>query len=96
MAYLFFIDIFNSLNARTERINIFANIFKSKCFIIIVTFIAIVQILLIYFGGNLFRTIGLSFKELEVMILLASSVIPIDFLRKIVIKRYYKNKRMCK
>ena len=87
-----FIDIFNSLNARTERINIFANIFKSKCFIIIVSFIAIVQILLIYFGGDLFRTIGLNFKELEVMILLASTVIPVDFLRKIIIKESNRKK----
>ena len=82
-----FIDIFNSLNARTERINILSNILKNKCFLIIVLFIAIVQIFLIYYGGSLFRTIGLSLKEFEIMILLASTVIPIDFIRKIILKK---------
>jgi len=82
-----FIDIFNSLNARTERINILSNILKNKCFLLIVTIIAIIQILLIYYGGELFRTIGLNFKELEIMIILASTVIPIDFLRKIILKK---------
>ena len=54
---------------------------------IIVLFIAIVQIFLIYYGGSLFRTIGLSLKEFEIMILLASTVIPIDFIRKIFLKK---------
>ena len=82
-----FIDIFNSLNARTERINIFANIFKNKFFILIISFIAITQIIIIYYGGNMFRTTFLSIKELEFFILLSFSVIPIDFIRKIIIKK---------
>ncbi len=83
-----FIDIFNSLNARTERINIFSNILKNKCFLFIVSFIAITQLFLIYYGGNMFRTTFLSIKELEFFIILASTVIPIDFIRKIIIKKY--------
>lgn len=83
-----FIDIFNSLNARTERINIFSNILKNKCFLFIVAFIVITQIIIIYYGGNMFRTTFLSFKELEFLILLSSTVIPIDFIRKIIIKKY--------
>ena len=85
-----FIDIFNSFNARTERLNIFANIFKNKFFIFIILFITIIQLLLIYLGGNMFRTIPLSFKELEFMILYASTVIPIDMLRKLIIKKKIK------
>ena len=85
-----FIDIFNSLNARTERINIFANILKNKVFIIIISLITMIQIIMIYYGGNMFRTIGLSFNELEFMIILASSVIPIDIIRKIIIKKKKK------
>lgn len=82
-----FIDIFNSFNARTHRLNLFANILKNKVFLFIVSLIVMVQIVLIYFGGNLFRTVGLSFLELQIMILLAATVIPIDFLRKIVLRR---------
>ncbi|MDD3341643.1 MAG: calcium-translocating P-type ATPase, PMCA-type [Bacilli bacterium] len=82
-----FIDIFNSFNARTHRLNLFANIFKNKVFLAIVTFIVIVQIILIYFGGSVFRTVGLTFKELQIMILLAASVIPIDFMRKLFLRK---------
>ncbi len=82
-----FIDVFNSLNARTERINIFSSLLKNKFFIFIISIIIVVQLFLIYYGGEMFRTIGLSFQELEFMILLASTVIPIDILRKIYLKR---------
>ena len=50
-------------------------------------FIVIVQILLIYFGGSIFRTSGLSLFEFEVMILFALTVIPFDFIRKLVLKK---------
>jgi len=84
-----FIDIFNSFNARTSRINILANILKNKVFLGIIIFIVIVQICLIYFGGHVFRTTGLSFFELQFMILLASTVIPIDWLRKYIYKKLH-------
>ena len=82
-----FIDIFNSLNARSERLNIFSNILKNKFFLLIIFFIAITQIILIYYGGNMFRTTFLNIKELELFIILAFSVIPIDLLRKIIIRK---------
>ena len=86
-----FINIFNSFNARTNRLNIFANIYKNKMFIFIIGFIVVVQIILIYFGGNVFRTTGLSLFELEVMILFASTVIPFDAIRKMYLKKKGKN-----
>ena len=82
-----FIDIFNSFNARTSRINIFANILKNKIFLGIIIFIIIVQICLIYFGGHVFRTTGLSFFELQLMIFIAATVIPIDWVRKYIYKK---------
>lgn len=82
-----FIDIFNSFNARTERLNILSNVLKNRFFIFVIAFITIVQLILIYYGGNMFRTIGLSLKELEFMIFLAFTVIPVDIIRKIIIKR---------
>ena len=81
-----FIGIFNCFNARTHRLNLFAHLYKNKPFIAVITFIVLVQILLIYYGGNLFRTVGLNFKEFEIMILLAFSVIPIDWMRKIYLR----------
>lgn len=86
-ALFIFMGIFNCINARTHRINIFANILKNKIFIIIIGFITIVQILLIYYGGNLFRTYGLTLKELIITILLAFTVIPIDWIRKLYLRK---------
>lgn len=82
-----FIDIFNSFNARTNRINILANIGKNKVFIIIMLFIVAVQVLLIYKGGSVFRTTGLDLSEFILMILLAFTVIPVDWVRKIFLKK---------
>lgn len=79
-----FISIFNSFNARTVRLNIFSNIFKNKVFIAIIFFIITVQIGMIYYGGNLFRTAGLTIFEFLIMLLLSLTVIPIDILRKFI------------
>lgn len=82
-----FISIFNSLNARTTRLNILANILKNKVFIAITLFIVVVQIGMIYYGGNLFRTTGLTANEFLIMLTLSATVIPIDLLRKIILKK---------
>ena len=81
-----FMMIFNSFNARTSRLNIFANLLSNKVFMIVIAFIILVQIILIYFGGDLFRTTSLSLKEIEIMIICAFSVIPVELIRKIYLK----------
>ena len=89
-AFFIFSALFNALNARTTRLNILANITKNKPFIFIFTGITIVQLYLIYFGGDLFRTYGLTVKELLFVILLSLSVIPFDWLRKSLINKESK------
>ena len=86
-ALFIFIGIFNAFNARTYRINIFNNILKNKVFIVIIIFIIIVQIYLIYFGGELFRTYGLEAHEFFLVLLIALSVWPIDIIRKLILKK---------
>ena len=81
-----FMMIFNSFNARTSRLNIFANLLSNKVFLGVIIFIVIVQIILIYYGGDLFRTTSLSLKEIEIMLICAFSVIPVEFLRKLYLK----------
>lgn len=81
-----FIDIFNAFNSRTTRINTFSGLSKNIVFLLVFTFITFVQICLIYFGGDLFRTTGLTIYEFEIMILVAFSVIPFDIIRKIILK----------
>ena len=82
-----FMTIFNAFNARSNRLNIFANLRKNKVFLFIVTFILVVQLIMIYFGGSIFRTTGLTLLELDITLLLAFTVIPFDFIRKQIIKK---------
>ncbi len=82
-----FLDIFNAFCSRTPKINTFSNIFKNKVFLLTFLFISIVQILLIYYGGYIFRTTGLTIYEFEIMIIISSLIIPFDIFRKIILKR---------
>jgi calcium-translocating P-type ATPase len=86
-ALFIFMGVANAFNARSERINLFADLRKNKIFILIISFIIIVQLYLIYHGGDLFRTYGLTLKELLLVIILSLSVIPIDIIRKIWIRK---------
>ena len=86
-ALFIFIGVCNAFNARTERLHLLAHLKQNKVFLFTIFFIIIVQIYLIYHGGDLFRTYGLTWKELFLVIVLAFSVIPVDMLRKIYIKK---------
>ncbi len=88
-ALFIFIGVFNSFNARSERLNIFANLSKNKVFIFIIAFILIVQVYLIYNGGDLFRTYGLKAQEFFIVLMLSMSVFPVDFIRKIYLRRHH-------
>ena len=85
---IIFISILNSFSARTHRLNILANITKNKVFIGVITFVFLMQIYLIYYGGEMFRTNGLSIYEFIIMFIFSLLVLPVDFIRKILYKRY--------
>ena len=85
-----FTAIFNSFNARTSRINILAEIKKNPVFICIILLVSIIQILIIYFGGDIFRTYGLTTIELLILLLISLTVVPVDWLRKYFLKKYHK------
>ncbi|MBE6147999.1 MAG: calcium-translocating P-type ATPase, PMCA-type [Firmicutes bacterium] len=89
-ALFIFLGILNSFLSRTHRLNFFANLSKNKVFIIITLFIFITQICIIYFGGNLFRTYGLTLKEIFIVLGLSLTILPIDLLRK----KYLKSKKI--
>lgn len=88
-ALFIFIGVFNAFNARSERINILANLGKNKVFIVIIAFILSVQVYLIYHGGDLFRTYGLTAKEFFIVLMLALTVFPVDFLRKTFLRKHH-------
>jgi len=89
---IIFISIFNSFSARTHRLNILGNITKNKVFIGIISFVICMQIILIYKGGELFRTSGLTLNEFIIMLMFSLTVIPVDFIRKIILK--YKGRKL--
>ena len=77
-ALFIFAGLFNCLCARSERLFIFTGILKNKLFIAILLFISIIQLLIIYFGGTLFRSTPLSLTELLWAIGTASTVLIFD------------------
>lgn len=81
-ALFMFCAIFNSMNARTQRINIMSNITKNKSFVTIMSLVCIIQILILYFGGRVFRTYGLTASELLTVLSISFTVVPLDLMRK--------------
>ncbi len=85
-ALFIFSGIFNCFSARCERIAILSGIGKNKTFIYIMMLISTIQILMIYFGGSVFRSVPLDVKELLLVISIAFTVIPFDMIRRIIYK----------
>ena len=81
-ALFVFSGIFNCFCARCERLVVTSNLSKNKGFIIIMLLIALVQILMIYFGGDVFRCVPLSLRELFIIIAFAFCVVPFEILRR--------------
>lgn len=81
-AMFIFMGICIAMCVRTERINILANISKNRAFAIIMPAVAAVQLLIIYFCGDIFRCVPLDTKELIFSAVMAFTVIPADTIRK--------------
>ena len=66
--------MFHAFNARTHRLNLLAHITKNPLFVLIMGAVAAIQVVMIYFGGSLFRTEPLTVGELAVTAALAFTV----------------------
>ena len=82
-ALFIFSSVFNCFNARTDRLNLLAGLHRNKGFCLIMAAVLGVQIVFVYIGGEVLRTAPLTPKELGVTFLLALTVFPADFLRKV-------------
>ena len=89
-AMFIFCGIFNSFNARTPQRNLLSHISANKPFILIMTAVAVIQLMIIYFGGEVFRCIPLRTGDLLFAALLAATVIPADMIRKSLFQRRKK------
>ena len=67
-------------------VKIVSNIEKNKLFVIIMSLISVIQCLMIYYGGTLFRCVPLKFHELSFVILISLTLIPFEMMRRLVFK----------
>ncbi len=85
-ALLIFIGIGIAVCTRTSRINPLANIRKNRAFLVIMPAVAAIQLLIVYFGGEIFRCVPISPGDLFRCALIATTVILADTVRKCVIR----------
>ncbi|MCL2228377.1 MAG: calcium-translocating P-type ATPase, PMCA-type [Firmicutes bacterium] len=81
-AFFMFVNIFNSFNSRTHSLNPVQGLLLNKPFVIIMAIVTLAQILLIFFGGNVFRAEPLLIGHLLVAVMFALAIVPMDMLRK--------------
>ena len=77
---------FNGFNARTSHINPFAKIGKNKAFLIVMASIFALQFVFVTFGGSVLSVESLSPIAWLICVGFAVLIIPIDLIRKIVMK----------
>ena len=86
-AFFIYAIIFNSLNTRSEKFNIFEHIGENKNFILVMGVIFILQTIIIEIGGKVFSTTMLEPKALLISMLLGLLIIPVDLIRKAVVSK---------
>ena len=87
--FYIFTAVFNAFNARTEKINLFDNINLNHGFWKVILLIVVIQIIMADFGGDILRCYGLTLTEWAAVTVLAFTIIPVDLIRKLVLK--FKN-----
>ncbi len=85
--FFIFSAMFNAFNARTDKINIFDNIRGNANFLKIIFLILGIQIVMTYFGGDIFSSYGLTGSEWVVVLLMAITIIPVDIIRKAIMSK---------
>lgn len=82
-----FLGICNAFNTRTSRMNLLTGLGRNGAFALIMGAVSVIQILMVYFGGAVFRTTPLPLWELMSVLWLSATVIPFDLLRKAALRR---------
>lgn len=86
-AFFIYAIIFNSLNTRSEKFNLFEHIGGNKRFILVMVSIFIMQTVIIEIGGSVFNTTMLDAKALIISVLLGVLIIPVDLIRKMLVRK---------
>ena len=83
-ALFIFSSVFNCFNARTDRLKLWAGLKRNPVFLLIMLLILVIQVLFVYLGGSVLRTVPLGAWELILTMLLSLSVFPVEVIRKAV------------
>ncbi len=86
-ATFIFLIIMNSLNARTQSVNLLSGITQNRNFILVMSFVAIMQIAIIQIGGKIFGTTPLDLRHWICVILISLIIIPADIIRKVIVSK---------
>ena len=86
-----FSAVANGFNVRSEGINIFDHIKENKGFIKVMLAIVLVQIILTFVGGEIFSCTPFGIKGWLIIIVMSLTMIPVDMLRKIIMKSSEKS-----
>lgn len=92
-ALFIFASVFNCFNARSDRLKPWAGLGRNPLFLAIMCAILAVQILFVYLGGSVLRTMPLTANELLLTGALAASVFPAELLRKLLWRFRGKGRR---
>ena len=89
-----FLGIANSLCVRCDRINVLAGMIKNVPFVLIMGAVAAVQLLLIRFGGDVFRTVPIPRGDILATAAISAAVFPADFLTKTLVLRKRRKRKL--
>lgn len=85
-ALFMFLAIFTSFCSRTHSLNLMDHLAANKPFLFIMGLVSVIQLGILYYGGVIFRTVPLPVPLIAIIIVAAMSVIPVDLLRKKLIR----------
>jgi magnesium-transporting ATPase (P-type) len=81
-ALFIFSSVFNCFCARSDSPHVFRGIAKNRWFVLIMAAILLIQIVFVYLGGEVLRTVPLTARELLVTMSLSLSVFPAEIIRR--------------
>ncbi len=87
-----FASVFNCFSARVDTLSLFSELGKNKVFIAIMLLITFIQIVFVYLGGTVLRTVPLLPRELAYSIVPALLIFPADFAEKLILRGIFSKK----
>ena len=88
-ALFVFCGIAGAFCARTDTVHLLHGLRQNPSFLLIMALVAVVQLALLYLGGDLFRTHGLTLTQLQIVLSLAFAILPLNLLTKFL---FWRNK----